>query len=53
LLKEKHFLIPAAAGSFSLDATSGLLATAGAIGAGAVLVLNAQPLWCELCDMKN
>jgi len=38
---------------FSLDATSGLLATAGAIGAGAVLVLSAQPLWCELYDGKN
>jgi len=22
-------------------------------GAGAVLVLSAQPLWCGLCDMKN
>jgi len=38
---------------FSLDATSGLLATVGAIGAGAVLVLSTQPLWCELYDMQN
>jgi len=38
---------------FSLDATSGLLATAGAIGAGELLVLSAQPLWCELYDMKD
>jgi len=53
LLKEKNLLIPAAAGSFSLDATSGLLATAGAIGADAILVLSAQPLWCELCDIKK
>jgi len=37
----------------SLDATSGLLATAGAIGAGTVLVLSAQLLWCKLHDMKD
>jgi len=27
--------------------------SAGAIGAGAVLVLSAQPSWYELCDMEN
>jgi len=37
----------------SLDAASGLLATANAIGAGAVIVLSAQPLWRELYDTKN
>jgi len=26
--------------------------TAGVIGAGAVLLLSAQLLWCELCVMK-
>jgi len=31
----------------------GLLATPGTVGAGAVLVLSAQVLWCELYDMKN
>jgi len=31
----------------------GLLATPGTVGAGAVLVLSAQALWCELYDMNN
>jgi len=38
---------------FSFDATFGLPATAGSIGAGAVLVLSAQPLLCELYEMEN
>jgi len=34
-------------GLFSFDAIFDLLATAGTIGAGAILVLSAQLLWCS------
>jgi hypothetical protein len=53
--REKNLSIPAAAGSFSLDASSGLLATLRRFGAGPVLQLWAQLLllWCELYDMMN
>jgi len=38
---------------FSFDATFGLLATADAVSAGAILVLSAQLLWYEAYDMQN
>ena len=38
---------------FSLDAALGLLAHAGAWGAGVILPPCAQLLWCELYVMKS
>ena len=47
-LKGKNLLIPAAAGFFSLDATSGLLATASASAPAMFLALRSA-LLCVCC----
>jgi len=49
---EKNLSIPAAAGFFSLDASSGLLDTASA-SAPAMFFDCALLLWCELYDMRD
>jgi len=46
--REKNLLIPAAAGSFSLDATLVFWPHAGAWGAGVILPPCAQLLWCRV-----
>ena len=53
LLKEKNLLIPAAARSSPSMQPLVSWPRAGASGAGAVLVLSAQPVWCELYDMND
>jgi len=53
LLKEGTLLIPAAAGSSSPLQPLVFWPRAGAFGAGAILELSAQLLWCELHDMKD
>ena len=52
-LREKNLSIPAAAGFFSLDASSGLLATASASAPAMFLALRSLLLWCELYDMRD
>ena len=52
LLKGKNLLIPAAAGFFSLDATSSLLATASASAPAMFLALR-PVLLCVLYDMRD
>ena len=53
LLKEKNLLIPAAAGFFSLDATSGLLATASASAPAMFLALRSALLCVCVYDMRD
>jgi len=52
--REKNLSIPAAAGFFfSLDASSGLLATRRSLGRRVILPPCAQLLWRELYVMKD
>jgi len=48
-LREKNLSILAAAGSLSLDASSGLLATASASTPAMFLALGSRLLWCWSC----
>ena len=53
LLKEKNLLIPAAAGSSPSMQPPVFWPRAGAVGAGAILELCAQLVWCALYDTKD
>jgi len=53
LLNEKNLLIPAAAGSSPSMQPLVLWLRADAFGAGAILELGAQLVWCQLYDMKD
>jgi len=48
-LREKNLSILAAAGLLSLDASSGLLATASALALAMFLALGSLLLWCLSC----